>query len=504
MPMEPVNAIALLRGAPRRLDDWIRAGFASRLWPALTLLILVFMVLAHASWRLAQSSEPGPFQASQSDFDDYRQASIRFYSGEDPYNLEQLERLHSPGGAMSEGRIVNLVEVMQSLRGLGTYLYPPFTAFLLGPLRGLDYSAAVLVYQALGMLALAFTGLVLLLGPQRSASVSKTETLRSVALCFALCAGLLAENANNGNIGAFLIALTAAGLILSFRAEASLAALGGMLIGLAICIKVTPVFLAIVLFAGRRIAALIGLGLGLFVGFLSPALVVSWDSNLELLNLWRRYILKSFNEFVFIRSWANNQSIPGAIGKLFVPFSDPLQHQFGLPWLFSQAAPDAAQLGRLKWLARLLILALYALTALAGLVVSWRFWLQSMLLRRNAALPDGDPMARLFDPSMIRLVALCIFVSLVGAGVSWRHAYCALLPAALIALHHYRVIEQPLPWLERLWIGFVALFSHGFPLLPSLARSALAIYSVFLWLAAALCLLLAWSLLKEGREQHGL
>ncbi|MBX7058512.1 MAG: DUF2029 domain-containing protein [Leptospirales bacterium] len=475
----------------------IRELYTTRSWPAAALLAASLLVVGAASARVLDPGEPGPFQESYSDFDDYRRASIRLYDGKDPYNLDRLEALGAAMQSQSAGQAINLFEIVQLLRGVGSYLYPPLTAFLLGPLRKLDYHNAALLFQASSLTALvAFLWLSLRL-PELG-EVRRTEGLRNAALAMLLCAGLLAENGSNGNIGAWLILLSGGGLFLAFSSSMTAALMGGFMLGIAVTIKITPVFLFVVLFAGRRRAAIAAGFAGIVAGLLLPAMVVGWEENLKLLRLWRAYILKSFNQFVFIRSWANNQSVPGAIGKLFVPYSDTLQAKYGLPLMAFGRSPGAVEMELLRNVARFCTLTLYALPFLAGLALAWRLWLRALLAERRwrTAALTGD-WQDLLAPQMIRLSLLATLSAVAGAGVSWRHAYCALLPAALWRIYSWRKAGDRLPRVDRAWLGFIGLFSLGYPLLPGALRDAFAIYSIFLWLAVALCFWLTIGLLRR-------
>ncbi|MEQ9365687.1 MAG: glycosyltransferase family 87 protein, partial [Leptospirales bacterium] len=317
--------------APRRGQAFL----ADRPRVAAGLLALLFLSLAVAGSGVVKPREIdflNPLSAfSSSDFDDYFQASKTFSKGEDPYRVGQINDLFSMmRSPLDLGDPLKLAAAIENLKGVGTYLYPPFTACLLTPLTTLKYEFAAGIFQTLSLLALAGY-LLYLFRLHRQAREDDAPFWLAALAATALLYRFLDGNAGNGNIGFFLILFCGGGLLLIFRGPAILEFAGGLLLGLATVMKITPGFFGLVLIGGRRIVAIFGMGAGAAFALVAPAGVLGWRQNLDLFGNWYQLIVQTFSEVSFIRPWMNNQSVSGAIGKLFIPGSDMKQAEYGLP-----------------------------------------------------------------------------------------------------------------------------------------------------------------------------
>lgn len=492
--MKIVRLTSFLREtAPRipRALERARQGLRERLVARPVILWLI--VCALLAWTAVQSArivKPrviGPFAGSASDFDDYLNAAERLLRGEDPYRLDQIE---NAARAVSETGVggANIWELLTGMRGVGSYLYPPFTAFSLGPLAGLEYPAAAAIYQAIAWLALVgflWMSHRLVRGPD--ASARRTAALFAAAVGMLLVLRFLLDNASNGNIGFLIIFLTGAGLYAGFQTGRLAEFGGGFLIGVAAGVKVTPGFLGFAFVAGRRWLAIAGCAAGLAFALAIPATLIGWQENLALFETWNAFILKTYSETVFVRSWANNQSIAGALGKLFVPHSDPLQFSYGLPLFFQNRNPTAEEFALLRSIARATNAALYCGLAILSVATALKF-----ARRRRLRLARGEtpwtPLEELRQPSMSAFLMAILLVSLAGAGVSWYHAYSALLVPVVFRLGAIFDGTHPLEAADRPWIFVLGFFGCLFSLLPEALRDGLSIYSVFAWCAAGLAI----------------
>ncbi len=471
---------------PRALDG-VRERLAARPRVLFLAVCVLLAVVAVQSARIVKPRAAGPFSGSASDFDDYLNASERLVRGEDPYRLGQIEAAARAVGETGVGG-ANIWELLTGMRGVGSYLYPPFTAFTLAPLTGLDYPVAAAIYQSIAWLALvAFLLLNYRLLRGGAAPARRTAALFAAAAALLVLLRFLLDNASNGNIGFFIILLTGAGLYFGFQGGRLAEFIGGFLIGVAAGVKVTPGFLGCAFVAGRRWLAIVGCVAGLAFSLAIPATLIGWDRNAALFEAWNAFILKTYNQTVFVRSWANNQSIAGALGKLFVPHSDPLQFSYGLPFFFKERNPTADEFALLRSIARAANAALYCGLAILSVATALKF-----VRRRQLRLARGEapwtPLEELRQPSMTAFLMAIILVSLAGAGVSWYHAYSALLVPAVFRLG--AIFDGSHPWepADRGWLIVLGVFGCLYSLFPEALRDGLSIYSVFAWCAAGLAI----------------
>ncbi|MBI3394407.1 MAG: DUF2029 domain-containing protein [Spirochaetia bacterium] len=424
--------------------------------------------------KITTASTDMPSFRNRSDFDDYFQAAIKLSKGEDPYHIEKIEDLKEEWEASGAKDPAELMRLLSGLKGVGTYLYAPFTAFLLTPLAPLSYRAASSVFQALSFAALLLFCFLM----YRMGRTDRARFFAAAALACLLCLRFLIENAGNGNVGFFLLLLVLAGLSFSFSDRPFLMLLGGFLLGLATVMKVTPVVFGIVLLGGRRWTALAGAAVGALFALLSPALLLGWDRNLELLGNWNTLLLSSYQKNSFVRAWANNQSLAGALGKLFVPNSDMKQAAVGLP-IVSLAPAGVYMLGQGV---RFVNLALLGLAGVLGLLTA---------VKQPLTRSDLFERIRGFD-----IVMLSALVSLIVSGVSWYHAYSLLLLPVWLFLR-IRPEWTGMTRGEKSVIVIVGFFGLGTLILSWHLRDVLAMYSVLVWLALAV---IGWLSLRIVRS----
>ncbi|MCB1173922.1 MAG: DUF2029 domain-containing protein [Leptospiraceae bacterium] len=446
---------------------------------------------------------PGQVAGSRSDFDDYYRASRAFAAGDtDPYHINNLTQAARLFG-LADQDPNHLLEAILLLRQVGSYLYPPWLAFLLTPLTVFSYPVAAVLFQLASVLSLALALYIMRRMLVEFGNLSIGEALLACLLTLVAIAAFMDGNAANGNVGFFLIALFAAVLYGLLKPGWRYTLLAGFLLGIAIAIKVTPVFWGLLILATRRwlagIMALLGLVLALFL----PGFFYGHARNLVYLHDWYDLILHSYQKLTFIRSWTNNQSIVAAVGRFFLEGQDAAQYQWGLPWLVWPALHGGE---RLEWFA--------ALSQKINL--SWQFAL--LILAVRIGLRDGiamlwSPAAWLARTAEYRLIGQRAFiwllvwlvsVSLFTAGVSWFHAY-SMLFVPLVLYCGRRLVEiragrwtRPL-WSERVWLGMLLLFGLFFLLLPSLVREGLAMYAVFV---ALQCLVLPGLWIEAWRGPH--
>lgn len=472
----------------------VRAG----LYAALLLILLV------TSLRIVRPSDTSSsFVRSRSDFEDYYRAALMTGRGEDPYRVDQLQRIMELPRTLKPQDLLDpakLEDVLLMFSGVGTYLYLPLTAFLLQPFTFLDYQGAALLFQILSLGAFAACAYVLF--RLRGAP----EPVFSAAFLPAgfLLAGLLSENAANGNIATFLLLLTSAGIALSMRQGWFWGFFGGFLMGIAVILKITPAFLLLVPFAFLRLPALLGAGSGIAAGLVVPAALFGTARTIELTQGWMRLILETYSKYVFFRPWANNQTLSGAVGKWFLPGSDLKQGDAGLPFL--SGIPDEGTYVLLANAVRAGNAVLWLLALLCAVWIAWQIFRGSFqgMIRSVLAGKVEEQSSGIYTARFAHLVFLCTLVSLVTAGVSWYHAYSVLLlPLYLRACAVQN--GEPLGSGEKILAWVLGGFSLLPPLLSSHTRDIIALYSVFTVVVVCMILYSAF-LLLSGRagKQNGI
>ena len=139
------------------------------------------------------------------------------------------------------------------------------------------------------------------------------DTAKAIAIVLAL-PPLLGDLSHN-NVNIFILFLIA-GCLEAYRRGWDIAS--GLVLGLAIACKVTPLmFLAFFLYkrAGKVVAGCV-LGLALWL-VVVPGAIFGWERNLELLESWNSLMVKPALVDNRVTSEHPNQSIPGVVFRLF-------------------------------------------------------------------------------------------------------------------------------------------------------------------------------------------
>ncbi len=446
----------------------------------LFIFILFLSVLAQGL-RIAYVNPSADFfsPASRSDFDDYHTAARFLAEGKDPYRTDQMESINPADYSAKD--IMNpakLAEIARKLRGVGTYLYPPFLAWVLRPIAFESYEQAALKFQILSFLALlSFFGFYYII-KSLSVNISPPVFLTASAFSSFLLYRFILENYTNGNIGFFLIFLIGAGLILAWKKGILWQMTGGFLIGLATVLKVTPVYMGLVLLAGRRWNAILGAVLGGLIGLAAPALTSGLSGNHDMLMNWKSLILEQYSKNVIVRPWANNQTISAAAGKFFIPLSDNKQLQYGLPLINREISGTGEKFSGIKNGVKAVNYTLTLILLGAAVFLAWK--------GKLAAVSEDITENRRFS----YFLSAAILISLVVSGVSWYHTYSLLLlPVLFLSVNYFYKKENGAPLqlsrFELSALSVIGFFGVIDPMLPDALKSGLALYSVFTFLAIA-------------------
>jgi len=193
----------------------------------------------------------------------------------------------------------------------GSFPYPPFAGLVLWPLTLLPPIASGIMWFwiKVGMAAAAIRWSIQL------GTADKTRfPLAAMALLLVLISRPMLSDLLHGNINIFILFLATAGLV-AFRDNRDW--LAGVMIALAIAIKVTPA-LFIPYFAFKRqwrVVAWSCAGLIVFT-FLLPGLFLGFDRTWWLLNSWSSAMIEPYLLDGRIETIQTNQSLPGVWMRL--------------------------------------------------------------------------------------------------------------------------------------------------------------------------------------------
>lgn len=238
---------------------------------------------------------------------------------------------------------------------------PPVVLLVLAPLTTLPPARAQLVWACLKSI-LAIAIVLLCLGMVRRAGVE--PTMPAIALTLGVWLWPVVGDIQAGQTNLVMLLPLVAGLSV-VQVERRIGDwLGGFLIGLAVCIKVTPLaFLPYAVF--RRRGRVVG---GILVGlvawlFVVPALAFGWQQNLRWLGQYYRIMVEPYVVHGQVK-YIVGQSIPSLVSRL-------LRH---VP-AFASGGPDEYYVNVVDlpepvvaWIIRGVLLAI----AVAGVTWAWR------------------------------------------------------------------------------------------------------------------------------------
>jgi alpha-1,2-mannosyltransferase len=379
--------------------------------------------------------------SSFNDYHDFYYAARLITEGRSPYDIHALGAL-----ARSEGQAFVV--------GTGYSYFLPFAVALI-PLSYLPFTASLLVFNALGLLLFGLT-VAAWIGWAHGWS---TE-LFGRRLVLAAAAGLYPSvygTLGNGQANLVLLPLLALGTIAILDSSTGRRAFaGGIGVGLAAVVKLTPGLFVVPLLIVRRMSASVGIVAGI-LGSLALATLAA---------PWARAGSSGLLSLLDPDSYFSNQSINGFVSRLVLPSGRTLPlwpHAF-----------DAR-------LAATLLTAAFALATLAVLLAARR----ALLGRRGLALGLG----------------LALVAGLIGApkGTYWNQAFLLVSAGLLLA------VEAPDLRIRRLgavnlcllgfWLAATALQTHlwtnplpkegSFPALVTLLTSSSVYGALALWLVLA-------------------
>ncbi|MFL5338960.1 MAG: glycosyltransferase family 87 protein [Gemmataceae bacterium] len=363
-----------------------------------------------------------------------------------------------------------------------TYQYPnpPIMALLLRPLAELGPLAGALLWFLLkvGMALISLTFVFRLI---ESGGVPFPPGAKAVATLLSLPP--LIGDLQHGNVNILIMFLV---IVALFAWHRGYDLLGGMLLALAVCCKVTPaLFVPYFLWKRQwRLLAGLAVGLGLFL-FEIPGAVLGRDENLALLQSWVNQMIVPFLKYGLVTSEHPNQSLPGVVHRLLTHSPSFCDYPGGIyrPTEYHNLAdlgPTAA-----RWLLR-------GLQALFGLMVVF-------VCRAPAKVRGGWRLATEFA---IILVGMLLF-----SERTWKHhSVTLMLPFAVLV---YAVAVRPLSRWVR--IGVIAAVAAALLLMLSASgvqttrmADLAQVYGVYMWaFLLILGALIACAFRARPLEAHG-
>ena len=381
--------------------------------------------------------------SNKSDFHDYYTASQLFFEQKDLYNIESLETLREEIKLEDLFKAENLKK-LESLKGnVGTYIYPPLFAFLLIPLGWLSYPSAATIFILINFICL-LASLFLI-----TKFISFKNPFAVLFFTLAVNYRYLESHVSNNQVAFILILF----MLLSVYVKSD--ALAGILLSLAIIIKLTPaIFLFYFLY--KRQFKRFGYTL-LFAGAwtLLPS-IYSHEYNLHSLGNWYDLVLNNAMKNPAFRSWKNNQSLIATIAKYFMVGADPLnQALFGMPFV--------------SFGARTITYLFYFCSLLVGI---------PFLYRLKTGFTDAG------------LISILFILSVIFSGISWVHSLVVLLFPIAYLVH--RIFEEGISGAKRnLFISLCVLtIITSRSIIGSTAEGIFLMFSLLLYISLGFYLLL--------------
>jgi hypothetical protein len=376
--------------------------------------------------------------------------------------------------------------------GVHEYPNPPIMAVVLKPFADLPPVAGALAwfYAKVLMAALAAVWVFRLVSP-----LGRTPTVRegvdrvthplpdgrgspgmpdaSKALALLLSLSPLLGDLSHNNVNIFILFLVA-GCLEAYRRGWDVSS--GLVLGLAIACKVTPLMF-VAYFAYKRVwKVLAGCAVGLVLWLaVVPGVAYGWDQNAELLDSWYKLMVRPALVENRVTSEHPNQSIPGAVYRLLTRSPSFLVYPDNMPTPaafhnVTDIGTDAA-----RWVVK-------------GCLVAF-----GLLILGLCRAPQGERQGWRFAAEC----SLIVLGMLLFSERTWKHhAVTLLLPFAVLSTVMFAdgMARRMRQWLAGVLIA-VAILMTVPGMLPEHAADLTMVYgaytAAFLLLTAAVCVLLA-------------
>ncbi|XDD48409.1 glycosyltransferase family 87 protein [Leptospira sp. WS39.C2] len=322
----------------------------------------------------------------KSDFLDYYHASERWGTGENLYRFDVAFELQSKIKTAEDLFLPENLPLLLSLQNeTATYIYPPLFSFLLIPITMLSENNAALLFEILSWISLLT--ILYLLFHNKELNLPKTKYPYLILISTILFNFRFIEShIQNNQVGIILILLVLVSILIKNHA------LGGLLLSLAVSIKITPLVFLFVFLYEKQFSRIVWFFVGLVLWNAIP-LVYNWDYTMQMSEEWITQILGNALNNPLLRSWKNNQSLTSTLAKYFVSGADFInQPTYGLPFLnLSLSVLKFIQIG-------------FILVFGIPLLLLWRKPNQKWAI-----------------------ISLLFLISAIFSGISWIHSYIVCL-----------------------------------------------------------------------------
>jgi hypothetical protein len=281
-------------------------------------LIIIFNILLLTVLLVISVTKIGN---NHSDFGDYYNASKLFSEKKDVYKIKLIQQLKEEINPKDLFKPETIEKLMVLKGNVGTYIYPPLFAFLLIPLTALSFKTASILFVLFNYFC--FLGSIYLLWKMIDSEFFKLSLFVTLLANFKF----LENHINNNQVAFLLIFLSL------FAVHTKKDILTGILLSLAIVIKLTPgIFVLYLLYKKRYIAVLYTIAF--FFAFLFLPSLYDHSYHLTLLKEWNELVLQSAMKTPLFRAWKNNQSLIATLAKYFLFGADPEnQPKYGMPFV---------------------------------------------------------------------------------------------------------------------------------------------------------------------------
>ncbi len=444
--------------------------------------ISVFLVLFFNSINILELKKTEnlnilEFLRSKSDFEDYYQSSIQLKNKKNPYYIEKIKNINE---FTQEDLTIkeNIIDFLNNLKGVGTFLYPPLFAFLLIPLTNFSYNVAGFIFQFIQLVLFILSVFLLYKITLRLyPMISKRKVHYIILISILSLFPLFSLNASNGNIGFLLNFFIIFSFYLYIKNNKILVDIfNGIVLGISIIIKVLPGFLGGFYFIQKRFTIILGIIIGIILGIVMPSIYLGWDLNLEFYQNWYNLIIKTYEKYSVIRPYANNQTISAALCKLFIPYSDLKQFQYGLPI-------NVISIKNVTYLIK--AINIFILLNIFIISVLYIFSKKNYIIN-------------------LYYIYLVFLGGLLTSGISWYHAYSILfLVYFLFFLYKVNIKDHNIK--DNVFL-IPVFYLWIFWFLPSKVRDFLSLYSVYTWIhfiiIIYICLFLYKNFLFNAKQEY--
>ncbi|TGL41369.1 glycosyltransferase family 87 protein [Leptospira perdikensis] len=281
----------------------------------LTLLVLILLVLS-----VSRSKQ-------KSDFLDYYHAAERWETGENLYRFDVAFELQTKIKTMEDLFRPENLHLLSALQNeTATYIYPPLFSFLLIPFTYLSEPNAALAFEILSLCSLL---LILYLIFQNKELSNRKSPFPYLILIGTLVFNFrfLESHIQNNQVGFLLILLVLVSLTIRSHV------LSGLLLALAVSIKITPLVFLFVFVYEKKYQRILWFLFGMFFWNALP-LLYNFDYTIRMTTEWLTEILGNAFSNPLLRSWKNNQSLSSTLAKYFVSGADMInQPTYGMPFI---------------------------------------------------------------------------------------------------------------------------------------------------------------------------